>query len=156
MLHHIHSTPKPLALSLQQKVSKGFWGGVNTATWPHGVQHQTCLRWLASRPQVPGGASLLEPTKLPAAREGLIFKPDQSRTASLPGCTIPEFPNFDGTNEKKNFSFTLQNTSGLSFCKPYFPSCKMLVSLSDIQGPSRLFSGFIQLVLKAVEWIFWN
>lgn len=32
---------------------------------------------------------------------GPIFKPDQSCSASLPGCTIYEFPNFEETNAKE-------------------------------------------------------
>lgn len=157
MILTTHSTPKPLALSLQQKATKVFWGGVNPAAGRVvGTPRRPVWGDRQVAPKSLGMPPCWSPPGFRLQEREFIFKPDQSCTASLPGCTIPEFPDSEGTKMQKNFGFTFQNTSGHSFPKPRFPSCKMLVSLSNNQGPSKPFTGFVHLVLKAAEWTFWD
>ena len=89
-LHRLHSHhPQPLACSWKPQRGRGHdvLGKDWLCHWLCGGQYQDiCLAWQASHPQVTGGASLVEPTRLLAAGGWFLFEPDRSCTASLPSC----------------------------------------------------------------------
>lgn len=133
-------------------MTKGSGEGL-ACHWLWGGQHrETCLRWPANHPHSTEDVSLLEPTKLQAPCRD--FSPRQTELCCpTPKLHNPRIPQLWGDRCKGSL-VSLSKRLPAFLSQGTFPFLwNLKVLLRDMQGSGRLLTGFVQLVLKAVEWI---